>query len=280
MTHLSCLKLTAATMLALMLVAPASAEQLAGGVAAAGPADAATPATPPDLGLRVELEPKALELLKTMSSRLAAAKAMTFTAVTTYESPARTGELLAYSTISEVTLQRPDKLKVITPGDGPPSEFYYNGKTVMAYAPEAGLVAVAEVPPTIDAMLESAYRAAAIYFPFTDVIVSDPYSDLADKLRIAFVIGQSRVVGEVLTDMVALVTDDVHMQVWIGAEDKLPRMIRATFAGEPGNYRHVLEFSNWHLDPPISEGAFTSAAAASANRMAFGRPDTAPPTGK
>src|SRR5271165_4863596 len=104
MANLRCLKLTAAAMLALTLIAPARAQQ----PQPAPPSAAQAPAAPPDLGLRVELEPKALDLLKAMSARLAAAKSMSFTAVTTYESPARTGESLAYTTLSEVTLQRPD----------------------------------------------------------------------------------------------------------------------------------------------------------------------------
>ena len=69
------------------------------------------------LGVRVELEPQAIDLLKAMSHRLASARTMTFTAVATYESMARTGEPLAYTTISEVALKRPNMLRVITPGD-------------------------------------------------------------------------------------------------------------------------------------------------------------------
>jgi hypothetical protein len=72
-----------------------------------------------------KLEPKAIELLQAMSQRLAAAHAMTFTALSTEEGPTRLGPPLAYTTLSEVTLQRPDKLRVITAGDGPASEFYY-----------------------------------------------------------------------------------------------------------------------------------------------------------
>jgi hypothetical protein len=73
-----------------------------------------------------KLEPKAIELLQAMSQRLAAAHAMTFTALSTEEGPTRLGPPLAYTTLSEVTLQRPDKLRVITVGDGPASEFYYD----------------------------------------------------------------------------------------------------------------------------------------------------------
>jgi hypothetical protein len=220
-----------------------------------------------------QLEPKAIAILKAMSDRLAAARTMTFSALTTYESPARTGQPLAYTTLSEVTLERPDKLRVITPGDGPRSEFYYDGKTMMAYAPESGHVAVADAPPTIDAMLKQAYGKAAIYFSFSDVIVADPYKDIADGLRLAFVVGQSRVVGGTLTDIVALANDTVQVELWIGAEDKLPRMARATYFNEPGNFRHVVEIADWHLDPAIPPGSFTSAAAAKAIRIDFASPD-------
>jgi hypothetical protein len=230
---------------------------------------------------RVEptLEPKAIDLLKAMSARLAGARTMTFTAISTYESPTHIGPPLAYTTISEVALQRPDKLRVITPGDGPASEFYYDGKTMLAYAPAEHLVAVADAPPTIDGALKAAYDSAAIYFPFTDVIVADPYQDIADKLEYAFVIGQSRVVGGTTTDMVAIVSDRVFGQVWIGADDKLPRMLRAVYADDPSRLRHQVEFSSWRLDGQISADAFTSSRAASAPRIPFARPDPVLPPG-
>jgi hypothetical protein len=122
-------------------------------------------------------------------------------------------------------MRRPDKLRVLTPGDGPASEFYYDGKTMVAFEPAASLVAVADAPPTIDAALKAAYDTAAIYFPFTDVIVADPYKGLVDGLKHAFYIGQSRVVGGTTTDMVAIVNNWVFEQIWIGADDKLPPLV-------------------------------------------------------
>jgi hypothetical protein len=238
--------------------------------------DAVRPLQPPPIVMLPDkpiLEPKALGILKAASNRLAAARTMTFTAIATYESPARTLQPLAYTTLSEVTLQRPDKLRVITPGDGPASEFYYDGKHMMAYSPDSNLVAVADAPPTIDAMLNVAYVKAAIYFPFDDVIAADPAKDLGPGLRLAFVIGQSRVVGGILTDMIAIADDKAQAEIWIGAEDHLPRMIRATYFNEPGNYRHVVEFSNWHLDPVIPPGSFASDRAAKATRIKFASPD-------
>jgi hypothetical protein len=267
--------------LVLALLPQARAQQSPAPAAPAAPASPAPPAQPAppaakppliDLGLRFELQPKALDILKAASAKLAAAKTLSFTAVATYESPARTGQPLAYMSLFRVALQRPNRLRVLIPGDGPPSEFYYDGKRVMAYEPQANLVAMASAPPTIDEMLKAAYDVAAIYFPFTDLIVSDPYKDLSDGLKLAFYVGQSHVVGNTTTDIVVIANDTVQAQVWIGTQDKLPRMMRATYFDEPGNYRHQVEFSNWKLNERMAPGLFTSAKAAKAPRMLFGAP--------
>ncbi len=229
--------------------------------------------------VQLGLEPKAIDLLKEACSRLAAARTMSFTAVVTYESPSRLGTPLAYTTKSQVVLQRPDKLMVITSGDGPASEFYYDGKTMMAFAPVENLVAVAQAPPTIDATLKAAYDSAAIYFPFTDLIVADPYKDLADGLILAFYIGQSKVVGGTTTDMVAYANNDVFVQVWIGADDKLPRMVRAVYRADPARLRNQLELSNWQLNPAVPADAFASKGAAGAKPMPFAHPQQKAPTG-
>ncbi len=238
------------------------------------------PAATPDLAPKVEIEPAALALVKAMSDRLAAAKTMSFTALATYESPDRTGQPLAYTTLSDVTLQRPDKLKVITPGDGPRTEFYYNGKTVQAFEPAAKLVATADAPDTIDAMLRAAFQHAAIYFPFTDLVVSDPLKVIGENLRIAFVVGKSTVVGGVPTDIVVLVGPFAHVQLWIGSEDKLPRMARAIFLGDPAHYRHTVQLSDWKIDPALPADAFTFVPPAGTVRIPFAPPGAVAPAKK
>src|SRR5438445_244668 len=213
---------------------------------------------------RPALEPKAIEILKATSNRLTAAHTVAFTGVETYESSSRQGHPLVFVNKSEVTLQRPDKLRVIMPGDGPASEFYYDGKTMMAFAPAENLVAVADAPPTIDATLEAAYHSAGIYFPFTDIIVADPYKDMAEGLKLAYYIGQSHVVGDTTTDMVAYIENGVFIQAWIGAEDKLPRLIHAIYLDDPEKLRHNLLISDWKLDLAVPEDAFKSPKAATA----------------
>jgi len=237
------------------------------------PLPAPTPPTARAAAPTPVLQPAALELLQAMSARLAAARTMSFTATTTYESPSRLGPPLSYATIAKVTLQRPDKLRVLTPGDGKASEFYADGRTMMAYSPSENLVAVAAAPPTIDATLKAAYDSAAIYFPFADVIVADPYKDLAEGLTLAYVSGQSKVVdGTTTINMVAIANARVFAQICIGADDHLPRRIKAVFADDPARLRHQVDLCDWRLNGPLPAGSFTSARAAAARRIPFAAP--------
>ena len=128
-------------------------------------------------------------------------------------------------------------------------------------------------PPQRSLSLKAAYAKAAIYFPFSDVVVADPYKDLSEGLKVAFYIGQSKVIGGVTTDMVAYGNDAVFIQVWIGAEDKLPRMLRAVFSSDPTMLRHEMLLSDWQIDPSFPPGTFTLDKANSAKRIAFARPD-------
>ena len=92
---------------------------------------------------------------------------------------------------------------------------------------------------------------------------------------LAFYIGSSSVIGGTKTDMVAWANKDVFLQIWIGADDKLPRRVRATYAADPLALRHELDLADWQLDPAISPDAFASAKTQTAGRMAFAAP--APP---
>jgi hypothetical protein len=264
------------SLLALLLVTGAANAQTTAPPAQKKPTQAKK--TPPSPA-KPELEPKAVELLKAASERLAAAHTLSFTAVEIFEHPSRHGHPLAYATKSDVTLQRPDRLRVLIAGDGSASEFYYDGKIMMAYAPAENLLAVSDAPATIDATLESAYHSAGIYFPFTDLIVTDPYKDMAEGLQLAYYMGQSHVVGGTTTDIVAYIDNDVFMQLWIGAEDRLPRMVHAVFLKDPERMRHQLEFSNWQLDVPVPLEAFSSSSTTSAKRIQFAHPHPQPPPG-
>ena len=218
------------------------------------------------------MEPRAVDLLKAMSDRLAAAKSMSFVATVAEEAPSRLGPPLVYGSRYEVTMQRPDRLRVIRTGDGPVSEFYYDAKTMKAWAPAEGLVAIADAPPTIEATLKKLFETSATYYPFTDILMPDPGAVLIGGGKLAFSIGKSTIVGGVPTEMVAWADNNVFMQIWIGADDKLPRRLRAVYRKDPLGLRHDMDLSDWRLDAPVAADAFTSAKARAGKPVAFTHP--------
>jgi hypothetical protein len=199
--------------------------------------------------------------------------------VASYEYPSRLGPPIVYSMRYDVALQRPNQLKIDVPGDGPASEFYWDGKEMIAFAPAENLVAVASAPPTLEGALKQAFDTAAIYFPFTDLLLNDPYAAISPGAVTAFVVGPSAIVGGIKTDMIVWANNDVFLQIWIGTEDKLPRRIRAQFRADPKNLRHDLELSNWQLDGPLAAETFSTAKARAGQPMAFATPGRKLPIG-
>jgi hypothetical protein len=240
--------------------------------AAAGPKAAKPARKPAESGFKLVLEPRAMELLKATSDRLAAAKTLQFTAVAGYEYPSKLGPPILYSVRYEVVMQRPDKLRILMPGDGPASEFTVDGRQMLAYAPAENLAAVADAPPTVEGALLKAFTTAGIYFPFVDLLAADPYKALTEGAELGFVVGPSTVVAGVKTDMVVWANPDVFLQIWIGSDDKLPRRVRAIFRNDPLGLRHELDLSDWKLDAPVAQDIFVAAKAQSAGRMPFKAP--------
>lgn len=257
--------------------APAQAATAPKAAAPAKPAPKKATAKPAPF--KPVLEQRAVDLLQAMSQRLAAARSMSFTAVASYEYPSRLGPPIVYTMRYDVAFQRPDQLKIVVPGDGPASEFMYDGKEMVAFAPAENLVAVAAAPPTLEGALKQAFDSAAIYFPFTDLLLPDPYGAIAPGAILAYVVGPSAIVGGVKTDMLVWANNEVFLQLWIGAEDKLPRRIRAQFRADPKGLRHDLELRDWKLDGTLAAETFSTAKAKAGQPMAFAVPGRKVPIG-
>jgi hypothetical protein len=130
--------------------------------------------------------------------------------------------------------------------------------------------------------MEANYHLSGTYFPFDDLIVADPYKDMAAGLKLAYYIGQSHIAGDIgqshigsdaTTDIVAYIDNGVFIQVWIGVVDKLPRVIHAIYLNDPAGLRHNLLLSNWKLDPDVPADAFAPPpSAASAKHIPFAHP--------
>lgn len=225
-----------------------------------------------------DIDPAAIAILKDMATKLGGAKTLAVTVKGEFDVPNAAGQPIFYMTKSDVEVKRPDKMKVELLGDGPGSEFVYDGKTMTVYLPKENVAASASAPDKLEDMLDVAFDQAGISFPYADYLIDDPSRTLTENLKSAFVIGQSDVVGDTKTNIVGLVNDDLQAQLWIGADDKLPRLVWITVAQNGEKPRRAVEFSDWKLDGDIADDAFKSSAKPDAAKIELARPGAAAAT--
>lgn len=210
-------------------------------------------------------EQRALDLLKGMSDRLAAAKSFSFKARDFVEAPGGTGQLLTFFAESEVAVVRPDKLRVKVGGDAPPFDLSFDGKTLSVYAPREKLYASADAPKTLDELLPFAAKAGVL-LPYADFLFKDPYAVLTKDITSAFYAGSS-IIGGVRCEHLAVASPGVEWQIWIDAKSHLPRLLTGALLTVQGMPRFAVELSDWRLDPKLPAKGFVLTKPAGANRM-------------
>jgi hypothetical protein len=202
------------------------------------------------------IDQKALASLKRMSDALASAKSLTYQSRAIIEVPAKTGQLLTLFTDADVALMRPDKLRARLTGEAPPFHFYYDGKTVTAFAPGTKTFSTMKAPATIDAMLPDLENETGIRFATAPLLLSNPYRVLTRGLTSAVVVGPSMVRGTVC-DHLAFRSPGINWEIWIAATGSpLPHRLAVTFTDRPNFPRTLVEFSSWNLHPWLSARDF------------------------
>lgn len=223
------------------------------------------------------LDPRALEMLKLMSDKLSQATSLRFEARSMVPIKSPNGTWISLYGTSRVVKEGSDKLFAETRGDFFPYDFYFDGKTVTAYSPTKNLYAEKAAPGTVDSVIEAAYREEGKSFPYADILVAQPYNVLTEGLLRAAYVGQSTFRplsgGEGLkTDHLAFSNDGVEWQIWIDAQDRLPRMVCATYLDEAGEPSYMVEFGDWKINEPVSPETFMFQNTSKAEKVEFRNP--------
>jgi hypothetical protein len=218
----------------------------------------------------VSLDQRALDALKLMSDTLAQAKSVRFE--TRSMVPIKSnGIWVSLFGTSRVVKEGPGKLFAETRGDFFPYDFYFDGKTVTAYSPTKNFYAEKAVLGTIDDVIEAAYREEGKSFPYADILVAEPYKVLTEGLINAVYVGQSTI-GGVKTDHLVFFNKGVDWQIWIGAEDHLPRLVHANYLDDISEPNYTVEFLDWKLNGPVSPETFVFQNTSKAAKVEFRNP--------
>ena len=225
----------------------------------------------------VSLDKRALDALKLMSDTIAQAKTIQFQARSMVPIKTPGGMWINLYGTSRVIMQGPDKLFASTAGDFAPHDFYFDGKTITRYSPDKNLYAVKDSPGTIDDMVEKAYKEEGKSFPYADILISEPYAVMTASLTSALYIGQSTIrplsgPGGVKTDHLVFSNKGVQWQIWIGADDHLPRLVVATYFDDASEPSYTVEFGDWKINEPVGADVFIFKNVSNAAKIEFRNP--------
>jgi hypothetical protein len=203
------------------------------------------------------VEPQADELLRRMSSALAAAPALSFEAIIVEDQVLSNRQKIQVETKRRVWVLRPGSLRVTSDGDLEPRQCWYADGTLSLLDSRTGQYATVQVPPQIDPMLDSLVESYGLVLPLADVVVSDPYESAMRHTVTGYYVGLHRAGGRPCHHL-AFRAGAVDWQVWINAEgDPLPRKLVINFIDLSGHPQWSATFDDWDLSPKLEPGFFT-----------------------
>jgi hypothetical protein len=153
-------------------------------------------------------------------------------------------------------LNRPDKLSVRRTGGYADVELIYDGKTISVYGNNAKSYVQADLPGTVDQMIDAIQARTGVGMPGTDLLLSNSYDELMASAIAGEHIGQG-VVDGVECEHLAFRGPDTDWQIWIETGAKpVPRkyvITSKTLAGAP---QYTLRIRDWKTDAFTDPNAF------------------------
>ena len=202
------------------------------------------------------VDPKAMATLKSMSDALAGLDKFSYRVVNMREDLTKSGHRVDYEVASRVTVDRPNKIKVVRQGHLVDQQVYYNGKTLTIYSPAKKIYSTVDVPDTIDGTVKLAREKLGIGYPGADLMYSDTFPLLTKGVTSATLIGKEMIAG-IRCDHLLFTLPGVDFQVWIADRgDRLPFKYIVTDTGTPQLLSVVAVFDSWDLLPKVSDADF------------------------
>lgn len=207
-------------------------------------------------GTSPDLEPVAMQALKTMSDQLRTAKSFTFTARIMREEPATDGQMLDFFKHIDVDIERPNRMRLEVKSDTSDVTLWYDGNNITMMPTREKMYTTLAAPGGIDDALDVLKSKMQAHLPLLPFLRSDPYKFMSEGLTDADEVGIVNVNGQQLLHL-AYREPDADWQLWVtGPNPVLPHRLAIIYKNIPGQPRVNVEFSNWQINPKIPKQTF------------------------
>ncbi len=210
---------------------------------------------------------EAKNLFKAMSDYLGAQPALSFDYDSDLEVVTKDQQKLALASSGAMTLKRPDQLRAERKGGFADVEVTFDGKTVSVLGKDANAYAQADVPGTLDQLIDTLRDKFQRPIPGADLLLTNVYDALMPEVTDVKDLG-SGVIGGVECNHLAFRTKEVDWQLWIADGDKpLPCRYVVTSKDVAGSPEYSVEFRNWKTGTDVAAADFAFEAPANAKKM-------------
>lgn len=212
-------------------------------------------------------ENAAKSILKTMSDYIGSQKTIEFTFDSGIEIITPELEKIQFTNSGEVKVQRPNKLWAHRIGGYADVTMFYNGKTVSVYGKHINGYFQTEAPATIDALVYELREGHSVALPGADLLLSDSYTVLSERVMEAKYIGRS-IIGGKECDHLAFRNFDTDWQIWVEVGEKpIPRRMVITSKTMNSAPQYTVDIRNWKTNISITDKRFVFAPPAGAKKL-------------
>jgi hypothetical protein len=202
-----------------------------------------------------EVDPKAIEALKTMGAYLRTLKSFALHSDTTKDEVLDSGQRIQFTNTIDIQSKLPDRLRLDVNSDRIQRKIYYDGKTVTQYAPRLNYYATFDAPGTVRETLVAAADKFDLRLPLADLFFWGTDQSGIEDIKSAIEVGTSRV-GGVECDHYAFRQDGVDWQLWIErGKTPLPRKLVITTLAEPAQPQYMAVL-RWDLKASMTDKTF------------------------
>lgn len=190
-------------------------------------------------------EADAKRILKSMSDYVGSQKALSFEYDATLEVVTFDEQKLELASSGTVALKRPDKIRSTRSGGFVDVEMFFDGKTLTVLGKNLNMYAQADVPGTLDNLVDELRFKYNRPLPAADLLLSNSYDALMADVVDVKDLG-SAVIGGVECDYLAFRTEEVDWQIWIAHGDR-PYPCRYVITSKlmSNGPQYSIQYRNW-----------------------------------
>jgi hypothetical protein len=198
------------------------------------------------------IDPAADRVLRRMCRYLQAQRQFHIAATEHFDVVRDSGQRIQYCNFRDVTIVRPNKIYSDVVGDTLNRRFWYDGKTATMLDKQRKLYSQVPAPPTIDATLDYLAEHYGLAVPLSDLVFSDPYAELTEKVTSGAYLGL-HTVDQIQTHHLAFTQENLDWQIWIDAgAAPVPRRVVITYKQQPGQPQYQATLYDWSSGEHVS----------------------------